>query len=229
VKTAVISAAFGEKYLRIAGVSFPTMKQYAERIGAEFAPLDHREHGEAHGAWEKLQLRELLEKHDRIIWLDVDMIVRRDTPDLFGIVPEGILGAVDETPGTFSDSISAMQVQCASEMGIRLGPPRWSWNAGVMVLSRCHKPIFDPPPKLFGAEYLWDQTYFNVRLRTLRLPSMDLGHKFNHTVLCLRPKSEAHIIHYCGVMNFAGYANMVLKGRELPDVMTEDLKLLGEA
>ena len=63
----------------MAEVSHPTLKAYAERIGAEFVVLsdeDAARHSTPH--WAKLKLGDLLNRYDRIIYLDTDILVRED-------------------------------------------------------------------------------------------------------------------------------------------------------
>ena len=83
MRTAVVTLTTGPVFEAMAEVSHPTLKAYAERIGAEFVVLsdeDAARHSTPH--WAKLKLGDLLNRYDRIIYLDTDILVREDCPDL---------------------------------------------------------------------------------------------------------------------------------------------------
>lgn len=92
----VLTIAVGPEHQRIAAVTHPSLRAYARRIGAEFLSIDDSTTTTPH--WEKCQLARLLETYDRILYLDTDLIVRDDCPNLFDVVPPAQLGAFNEAP-----------------------------------------------------------------------------------------------------------------------------------
>ena len=93
MKKAVVTIAVGERYTEMAKVTHPTLKAYADKVGAEFIVIDTPTETPH---WEKFKLYELLIKYNRIIYLDTDLIVRDDCPDLFELIPESKLGIFNE-------------------------------------------------------------------------------------------------------------------------------------
>jgi lipopolysaccharide biosynthesis glycosyltransferase len=93
-KRAVVTITVGEKFKNIAELTHPTIKNYAEKIGADFICLDEDRKFSAH--WKKFELYYLLKDYDRIIYVDTDLIIRDDCPDLFEIVPEKKIGMFNE-------------------------------------------------------------------------------------------------------------------------------------
>ena len=100
----VVTIAVGESYRQMGEHTHPTMKKYADRIGADFLIIDESAGSTPH--WEKFQLFHLLNKYERIIYFDTDIIIRDDCPDLFDLVPDNRLGIFDEAPFTDGRSIS---------------------------------------------------------------------------------------------------------------------------
>ena len=92
MKSAIITICIGEKYEQLALLTHPTIQAYADKIGAEFIVIKDRIYpAEVPVGYEKLRLGKYLETYDRIIFLDTDLIVRPDTPNLFDFVPEGMI------------------------------------------------------------------------------------------------------------------------------------------
>ena len=56
MKTALVTGAFGDRYLRMAEVTFPNLKAYADRIGADFHALKVRRFPQGTPHWDKLQI-----------------------------------------------------------------------------------------------------------------------------------------------------------------------------
>lgn len=229
---AIVSMSFGGAYSEISDISFPTIAGYAEKIGADFIPLSIRRHPEASPHWEKLQLHDILGEYDRVIWMDSDLIVRSDTPDLFEIVPADHLGAVDEMKHSLlTATMIRVQSRAASDMKLDIPPPSLSWNSGVMVLGKMHRPMFVKPTRYFGGERFYDQAYLNVMSRFLKFPVFDPGCGFNDSAYCHREsgsyddRHKAYIIHYCGTAAGCGYYALLNRFRGMAGLMKHDLDI----
>ena len=87
---AVVTVAIGAEFREIAALTHPFMEGYASRIGADFVSL----HRQAENPYlEKLRLGDYLGLYERVLFLDTDVIVRLDCPDLFQLVPADCFGA----------------------------------------------------------------------------------------------------------------------------------------
>ena len=80
----------------------PLFKKYAEECNAEFLVisgeppfLDHD--NQPH--YRLLMIYKLLEKYDRILHLDTDMIINKGCPNIFEEVPENMIGIIYEDVG----------------------------------------------------------------------------------------------------------------------------------
>ena len=64
-KYAVVTIAIGEKYAAIAKYTHPSLKAYADKIGAEFVVIDDTSTSLPH--WKKFEIFNLLKDYKRII------------------------------------------------------------------------------------------------------------------------------------------------------------------
>jgi FkbM family methyltransferase len=204
MKKAVVTIAVGEKYEEMAKITHPTLKAYANKIGAEFIVIDTPGN---FPHWEKFKLYELLIKYNRIIYLDTDLIVRDDCPDLFEMIPETKLGVFNE--GRFSSRLGSLQE--AFEEYNQPFPEKYDgtyYNTGVMVLSRKHRSLFKPPSKVVSLG-MFEQGYLNMKImldldndkeKEKRVEELD--YKLNRmTILdshCGIHRLDSYIVHYAG-------------------------------
>jgi len=207
---AVVTMTFGEKFERMAELTHPTIKRYADRIGADFVVINERKWPDYHWDYEKSQFQDLLLKYDRINYIDTDCIVRDDCPDLFQLVKPTEFGAFRE--GAFiPDRMKALEyVAHLSGQQIQMNPAEWKgkyWNAGVMVVSALHRDIFmemstnpkaaDPKVAGYGS-----QGWLNILLINNKVVMKDIDYKFNRMFVMDtytgEPRHASWIVHYAG-------------------------------
>ena len=193
----VLTIAVGGAYLQMASHTHPSIKAYAEKIGADFLCIDESDTTSPH--WEKFQIFNLLNKYKRILYLDSDLIIRDDCPDLFEIVPDSQLGMFNEAPFTDGRQMSIYEVCQAYETTL----PNWNgkyYNSGVMVISRCHKYLFKKPDKeVFN---FYEQGYLNLIIAKNEVEMYELRYHFNR-MTCMdqltgEERHASYIIHYAG-------------------------------
>lgn len=209
---AVVTLAIGDAHQDLAKVTHPTMRLYAERIGADFVVITIPEKGKKHLSphYEKFQLYSVLDQYDRVVYFDSDIIVRGDCPDLFEMVPRKKIGMYDEFAmgneeekqkhrSVMGNACSAYGIDCDDFFREFL-----FYNTGVMVLSKDHRDVFLPPEKeaLDGQNY-WEQPLINIRIKYNWHEVQDLGYKFNHMYYVedkegVDPRLDSYIIHYAG-------------------------------
>lgn len=201
-KHLVLTIAVGEQYQQMAKFTHPTIKRYASRVCADFLSIDESTTSTPH--WEKFQIFHLLNQYERILYLDTDLIVRDDCPNLFDLVPPNKLGAFDEAPWT--DSRTTTMYEACQQYDTTL--PDWDgryYNSGVMVVSRCHKYLFKKPEK---EEFnFYEQSYLNLKISKDEIPIHDLPYTFNR-MICMdkftgEERFASYIVHYAGVPNIS--------------------------
>lgn len=215
-KNLVMTIAIGDYYNALAQITHSTLKKYAEKIDADFLAITENQISNSTPHWEKFLIYDLLKNYERILYLDTDLIVRIDTPNLFEEVPYFELGMFNEGPYTENRTLSFQQA--CSEYGVIC--PEWDghyYNTGVIVLSRAHKNIFKKPEKeIFN---FYEQTYLNIQVALNKTPMHNLKYWFNR-MSCMDPyigenRHSSYIIHYAGFP----------QPQMLPSVVANDLNI----
>ena len=194
----VFTIAIGEHYKKLSEHTLPYLKKYADKIGADFLCVSEHNKDYITQKWNKFYIYELLNDYKRVLYLDIDMIIREDCPNLFDVVPDNMFGAFNE--GRYSSRFEF--IEQASEY---YKEPIREWegkfyNSGVMVISRIHKQIFKMPR---GIDYVeTDQPYLNLRFINDKINMHDLDFKFNRMDILDSfigiSRLDSYIIHYAG-------------------------------
>lgn len=199
---AVVTMCRGEEFEKLAELTHPTIKAYADKIDADFVVIRDKKISTKFFHYEKFQIYDLFKDYSRIIYLDTDLIIRPDCPNLFDIVPEYFLGAFNE--GEFNDLLPVVRDAC---MKYKVNIPKWdrqSYNTGVMVLSRLHRPLFKKPEQEFdiyaGRYSHFEQPYITLQIVTSGCYVKNLDYKFNRMSLMDQLTGDhrlsSYIVHY---------------------------------
>ncbi len=188
--------------------------EWSKRIvRTEDAPLYPSAH------WLKLTLGHWLhKKYRRVLYLDADLIIRPDCPDLFKLVPEQKLGIFNE--GKFAPRAIALH-----DARLKMGPlPGWDgvtyYNTGVMVISRFHRHVFNNPEgPIKSLRYPFgEQTYLNHRIISRQVPIYELTYKFNRMSILNKwtgmSRLDSYVVHYAGMNNPEETAKVIEKDGE---------------
>jgi hypothetical protein len=197
-ETVVLTISIGEHYQKISKYTLPFLKSYADKIGADFINITEHNKDYITQKWNKFYIHKLLNDYKRVLYLDIDMIIREDCPNLFEIVPETQLGMFNE--GRYSSRQEF--IEQASEY-YKEPVTKWNgkfYNSGVMVISRIHKQIFKMPKGIDFVET--DQPYINLRIVNDKVNMFDLDYKFNRMDLVDKftgiSRLDSYIVHYAG-------------------------------
>ncbi len=175
----IVTSVIGEKFEAIWKLTGPTIEAYADRIGADLIVFKENPH-ETSPHWVKFGLYDILHKmYKRAAWIDADIIIRKDAPDIFEIVPEDRLGIFNE--GRFAPR--ALAIHEAMQV-YKVDLPDWDrvsyFNTGVMVISQDQRHLFNPPEGIKRQKYNFgEQTYLNLRIQQRKVPIFELSHHFN--------------------------------------------------
>lgn len=201
-KLAVVTINIGTYYEVVSKMTIPTMQAYAERIGADFIEINEaklKNQVDNYSAyWAKFQLFDHLEDYDRLIYLDLDTVVRPHCPNLFEMVPEDTFAALYET-----DYMTPKHA--IDDLETPDGPIPWDgkyFNVGVMVVSKCHRPAFKLENGFKGGKKYPEQTLLNANIRDMGYPTQHLDYRFNHMYFIgkdNRLRAESFIIHYAAI------------------------------
>ncbi len=198
MRRAVVTIACGEFFERLAAITHPTLRAYADKLGADFIVWDNYR-GHTIPNYQKLELARLLDQYDRILFLDTDVLVRDDAPDIFELVPEDQVGMLEES--LYCDrTIDVIQYM----IGVGYDARQWDrkyYNTGVLVLSQRHKNLFAQPA--VELNHLGEQTYVNLMISRTQTKVFPLPYRFNRMYfmdwLYGEDRCDAYFIHYAGV------------------------------
>ena len=190
---AVITLAIG--YQPFWDLTHAKMRSYAKRIGAEFIIIDRAkgtgDHEQGYKL-EKFQINNYLDDFDRVLFLDSDIVIRSQCPDLFKRVSEEKIGAVCEKLPHFNRK-EIFEEACLFYGATYPGHSQEWFNTGMMVLSRCHRHLFLEPQKVKAfpgrnmdgtvapPRFTWlDMPLLNCLRIIHGVPLQDLGYSFNY-------------------------------------------------
>lgn len=88
IKKTVFTLSVDKYAPEITKLTFPYMKRYAEKIGAEFVIINERKFPDMPPVYEKLQIRELAKKmgNDWNIFIDADALIHPETIDFTQLI-----------------------------------------------------------------------------------------------------------------------------------------------
>lgn len=218
--------------LRVPGADWvrltrPSIESYAERFGLEVVDLEtkglnlevlrwRRRHRNLH--LEKFQIFEILEEYDRVLYLDADILVHPKAPNVFEVVPEGSIGVVNE-------QINAEQSKREQEwrrMQRRLGKldetPQRYFNAGMLVVSRDHRELFNYKRLTFAGGRWPDQNTLNYYARKQGFPIHWLAPEWNLMPVFGDSFNSGEIRRASWFIHYAG--------EEAKPLLREDLEIL---
>ncbi len=198
MKNLVFTISIGEHYNKLAKFTHKSIEMYAKKIGADFLNITENNDNFIVQKWQKFQIFNLLNQYNRIIYVDTDLIIREDCPNLFDIVPEDKIGMFNE--GKYAQRLR--YIQEASEFYDK-ELLNWNgkfYNSGVMVISRYHKQLFKLPPST--DEIKTDQAYINLMIHVDKYDIFDLDYRFNRMDLLDKyigiSRLDSYIVHYAG-------------------------------
>ncbi len=198
-KRLVMTIAIGPLYSAIAEVTHSSIRAYAERIEADFLCVDRPMIAQTTPHWEKCQIATLLQQYDRVLYLDTDLIIREDCPDLFTVVPETHLGMFNEAPFTYRSR--ELLIDTCRAYGATL--PEWDggyYNSGVIVASQRHATLFQKPSHEECNFY--EQTWLNMRIAQHQTRMLSLSYHYNRMscmdALVGQHRLASYLVHYAG-------------------------------
>lgn len=178
---AVVTLCIGKEY-SLGELTHPLLAAYAKKVEADFIVIDSEKLNLGYLHYEKNQIYDLLAIYDRIIYLDTDVIVTPECPNLFEIVPEEKFGAFLVSNHTYFHDGAIKDIQ--QELG-NLNWERTYFNSGVMVVSQAHRQVFSIDNDLLQwvstKRSFYEQTILNYAVQKLGIEIYDIGYKFNHT------------------------------------------------
>ncbi len=156
---------------------------------------------------EKYQLYDIIPEYDRVVYLDSDVLISSDCPDLAEVVDITDLGCAFEDVGDAAWKRREEMIKAQTKLGPLRKPFHGFFNAGVMVLSEIHRELFRFDPELLAGGRWPDQTSLNYHAVRLGYSLMDLGQDwitlpvYDHQWQDRKKRCSVKMIHYAGIEN----------------------------
>jgi lipopolysaccharide biosynthesis glycosyltransferase len=184
-------------------LTFPIIEKFCKKCGAEFIVLDHTplimsDNNLPH--FRIMKLYELLDTYDRIINLDADIVINKNCPNLFDVVPGICIGTI------YEDKVSRENTRVSRIKDIQLLFVDIGWksgyiNTGVFVVSKKHREIFTSINGKYYTKNGSDDVHLGYQMKKLKVDVHELDYRFNHMTMFSEnglDRFRSFIIHYAG-------------------------------
>jgi lipopolysaccharide biosynthesis glycosyltransferase len=187
-------------------ITFPTIKEYAKKCGADFKVLSHTPDVNTYDNkphYRILEVYNLFEEYDRILCLDCDMLVLKECPNIFNIVPEDMIGSIYEDKATRKVDRLGRIRHIQSIFG-DIGWRENYTNAGTFILSKQHRDIFLPVDGKYWNQKGSVDVHLSYNIHKYDFKVYELEYKWNHMTMFSETwnnnadRFNSYIIHYAG-------------------------------
>lgn len=190
--------------------TLPIIEKFADKWNAKMEIIDSNppvmtDDSKPH--YRIMEVGKLLGSYDRVVCLDADMLILPDCPNPFEAVDEDKIGSIFEDKG----SRQARRHQLIQEIQKTWGNIGWRTgytNAGIFVVSRKHKDIFQPFDGKYWTSWGSADLHLSYLARKNNHPIQELSFKWNHMTMFSEPwnnranRFDSYIIHYAGMGTF---------------------------
>lgn len=204
-----------DKIREMAALTHPILKKFALKWGADFSILDHISGctiGDGRYHYRIMKFYDLLLDYDRILSIDSDIIINKNCPNLFDVVPYDKIGTIFEDKGSRlidrKKRIQLIQKEWG-EIGWRSG----YINTGVFLVSREHRQVFKKFKNKYWVKSGFDDVHLGYQIHRLGLKIFELNWQFNHMSIFSESwnkspsRFDSYIIHYAGHTAFPDKGN----------------------
>lgn len=147
-------------------ITLPLIKNYADKLGAEFMIIDEQKTPDLPVTYEKLQIYELGKDYDWNILIDADMVIHPNMYNVFRFLPTGYIGVWHQYNGRILHE--------NLDLGIA---------TNFLVVPRTHhevwKPFDNPYERLKGLErkFILDEycVSYNVKRLGYKISGLEIG------------------------------------------------------
>ena len=180
----ILTAVIGNDAEELHACTGPGQRRYAERYGAEYVVLRDRTQDPRVPCAEKWRAGQYVPHYPGgTLWLDADVFVMPDAPDIFDAVPDDGIGMVDAgrtTPRLLGWATPEHAEVCRSQ-GVPVDPRanRVYWNSGVWVGRPRHAAYWTPPAKPFPAKWCVEEHWCRRNVFAYGCVVHQLDERFN--------------------------------------------------
>lgn len=206
--------------------TLPILQRYAQKWNADFKVLDDTSYvGRGMWNYRTMIFYKLFKEYDRIFYLDSDIVINKDCPNIFDVVPDDTIGFVLEDKGSRLGNRRRRISKVKRRYG---GIEGWSEdfpNGGLYIVSKIHQEVFTKiRGELYNGSGL-DGSHYMYQIKKQGHKYIDLGYRWNHMAMFSEEwngspsRFDSHIIHYAGQAKFPDR-----EGRGRLQLMKDDIR-----
>jgi hypothetical protein len=195
---------------------FDSIKSYAEKVGADFFALQAGKQGYEY--LERFRIKSFVENYDRTIFLDYNIFVKDECPNLFDIVPKGMIGIQDNYKDyeelIFAKSlfdkkrlrllksehfsrIPYISSEVADALLYEAKETKTFFNNCVIICDKEHSDIFDPIDFPITDQDHMDQIWIDTCINRSGHEVFNLEDKYNCNIVVNPNKAnESYVVQY---------------------------------
>ena len=208
-RRAILTIAVGTSLQWLFDITIPTMRAYAERCGADLIVADDNWRNNEHPCYMKQIINSLWWRYDRVLYLDADIEIMPDAPNIFEVVPADKLGMYNEA-GLYTNRQARMQAYIeaynalvSEPIGLDLYDGTY-YNAGMFLCSKDtnpHRPPVDGIMRV-ATSGNYDNTYVNAMIAKHQIPVHQLDWRWNRLITANEEagttdmREGAYFVHY---------------------------------
>ncbi len=205
----LIATRADNKIKTMANFTHPIIKAFANKWDADFLILGSESDAkDCSHHWGKIHYRimkfyDLLSIYDRIIQLDSDLIINKNCPNLFDIVPYDKIGTIFEDIGCARRE-RLQRIALVQKIWGKLNWNKGYINTGVFIVSRQHKEIFKKFNDKYWMQSGFDDVLLGYQIHRLGFKIFELDWRFNHMSIFSdkwngnASRFDSYIMHYAG-------------------------------
>lgn len=188
----------------------PSLQIYSQKTNADLIVIDKPKYNfnikgnYNYSTFEKNQIYTFLDKYERILRVDSDVIITPNAPDYFEFDPSYFYVSREDVGSRKNNRLNEIKV-IQSSLGVIPGWSDFYFNSGVVLASNIHKEAFNISRIDFSKNLgqFKEQNVLNWNVNNLNFKLKDLGKDFNHTRIFEESEFNSNrlasnIIHYAG-------------------------------
>lgn len=180
-KTALCTLAVGNAGDELYRHTSDSQQRYAQRHGMDYVVIGDRSQGFVLA--EKLRAGSVLEQYPGgMVYVDGDVFIHRDAPNILDTVPAGKIGLCDVTGWVPKQwAIHEAYELCRSQHVDHVPMPvaESYWNSGVIVARGPQIHYFDPPDHPLNDSWCAEEALGRLRLYQFGIPVHNIGIRWN--------------------------------------------------
>ncbi|HPY55284.1 MAG TPA: glycosyltransferase [Bacilli bacterium] len=182
-KQIVVTMAVGDSVKKMAEVTVPKIRALAKNWNADFHCFDSLDKEYGHPSCGKNMLWQFFDQEYRVCWIDVDILVKENAPNIFSIVPENHIGLVERGSYWKKGHVFHIIEEYAKNFNLKYpenslnieGYSGRYYNAGMFVADANTFPLDRDFVPFINLPFAFiEQTLFNIKIHEKKIPVFEL-------------------------------------------------------